>query len=288
MFLFPLFLLAGAADAHEEINPLYRELRREGVSVGEGLSAPLPPPTMPDGLSAAEQQRVLRELVRGRYPVAEFTRNSVVAPHLLEIRDVKPSAPGAPARGVDVWFVAHGDLDAVASKDFLDRLSREREDNARWHALTEAELAKRGITIPPRRKDNEGFAFAEFPFLDRVQLAATAHSVWGRTDESVVAAVRVDPRFRGDPEFPNQWRPLKRGRSGKLEPGEAHPYEGAGYYVKVTRLHEPKGALFVESHVIFTEPHGWFGGANLLRSKLPPVVQSEVRSFRRQVAKASR
>ena len=49
---------------------------------------------------------------------------------------------------------------------------------------------------------------------------------------------------------------------------------------------EPTGALFVEQHIIFAEPTGWFDGANLLRSKLPNVVQNAVRTTRREWAKA--
>jgi hypothetical protein len=40
--------------------------------------------------------------------------------------------------------------------------------------------------------------------------------------------------------------------------------------------------------MIFDEPNGWFGGANLLRSKLPLVIQDEVRNFRRRLAAASK
>jgi len=49
---------------------------------------------------------------------------------------------------------------------------------------------------------------------------------------------------------------------------------------------EPAGALFVEQHIVFAEPTGWFGGAKLLRSKLPPVVQYAVRTTRQEWAKA--
>jgi len=56
--------------------------------------------------------------------------------------------------------------------------------------------------------------------------------------------------------------------------------------MKITRLAEPAGALFVEQHIVFAEPTGWFGGANLLRSKLPPVVQYAIRTTRQEWAKA--
>ena len=41
----------------------------------------------------------------------------------------------------------------------------------------------------------------------------------------------------------------------------------------------------VECHIVFAEPEAWFGGKNLLRSKLPLAVQDEdVRSSRRKLA----
>jgi hypothetical protein len=43
--------------------------------------------------------------------------------------------------------------------------------------------------------------------------------------------------------------------------------------------------LLIEVHMVFAEPKGWFEGRNLLRSKLPPVMQDSVRKFRRQLAK---
>jgi hypothetical protein len=52
--------------------------------------------------------------------------------------------------------------------------------------------------------------------------------------------------------------------------------------MKLTRLREPAGAVFVEGHVIFAEPKGWFDGENVLRSKLPLGVQNQVRALRRE------
>src|SRR5438067_1281251 len=121
-----LLLLAapGSQGSHEDRNPLYRELRDAGVAVGPKQKAVLPPPTMADGLDAARQKAVVREVAGEDVDVEELLRNSVVAPHVLRIRDVTPSDPKAPARGVDVWFVAYGDLRLVADKKFLDRVMR--------------------------------------------------------------------------------------------------------------------------------------------------------------------
>jgi hypothetical protein len=269
---------------HEAANPLYQELLEKGLLIGPNLRAKLPPPTMPDGLSAAQQQAAIRKLIGGDYSYDEFTRRSVVAPQILRIRDVIPSDPQAPARGVDVWFVAYGDFRATEDQKFLDRLLNADRGEGKAHTLTREQLAKRKITLADAK--HEQFGHVEFDFLDRVRLKVTGRAVWSKTAESVVAAAEIDPRFRGDPEFPDEWRSITK-QAGKVQVGPPHPYSGAGLYLKVTKLAEPKGAIFIEEHIIFAEPRGWFNGANLLRSKLPPVVQHNVRTMRREWLKAS-
>ena len=99
-------------------------------------------------------------------------------------------------------------------------------------------------------------------------------------------AGRIDPRFDKDASLTNQWQSLGRDSLGQLKAGPPQPYRAAGWYLKVTRLHEPAGANLVEYHVAFDEPHTWFDGANLLRSKLPLVAQDAIRRFRRKAAEA--
>jgi hypothetical protein len=77
---------------------------------------------------------------------------------------------------------------------------------------------------------------------------------------------------------------VERTAAGKLEVGDSHPYTGSGSYLKATKLQEPPGSIFVEYHIVFHEPTEWFNGATVLRSKLPILVQDEVRKFRRRLA----
>jgi hypothetical protein len=284
MLALVLTLAAAQPATHEAVNPLYRSLLDPGLSVGPGIRAKLPPPTMPDGLGAAGQTAAIKQLIGGDYSYEEFTRKSVVAPQLLRLRDVTPSDPKAPARGVDVWFVAHGDFTALEDEKFLERLVNASRGEGNAQALTKEQLAKRTITLSPDVEKREGYGHVEFDFLDKVRIRATGRSVWSKTAESVVVAVEVDPRFRGDPELPNQWQPLTKDAAG-VKVGPPQEWGGAGFYLKVTKLAEPAGAVFVEQHVVFAEPVGWFDGANLLRSKLPPVVQHNVRNMRREFVK---
>jgi hypothetical protein len=275
------------AAGHDAANPVYHALREPGLAVSPTVRVALPAPSMADGLDAKAQQAVLKALAGEEYAVDELVRKSVVAPHVLRIRHLTPSDPQAPARGVDVWFVAYGDLKTVANKDFLDRLLNSHPKEGKGQELSSADLTKRGIRVDPARAKYEGYGHVVFTFLDRVEISATGHSFWNQTDDSVLVAAQLDPRFRQDADFANRWRSLTRDDEGNIRRGPPQPYEGAGYYVKVTRLVEPRGALLVEAHVVFTEPLKWFDGANLLRSKLPPVVQTQVRSIRRELLKAS-
>jgi hypothetical protein len=280
--MFPLLLIAAAQPAgHDALNPLYHDLRTTGVLIGPDLRAKLPPPVVADGLDAAAQKAAITALDAGDHSWAEFTRDSPVAPQVVRIADVTPSDPAAPARRLTVGFVAHGDFDATDDEKFLDRLLNGGRGDGAGKPVAAADLAKRNITPGER----ERFGHVGFDVLERVKLSVTGRAVWSKTGESVLAAAAIDPRFVGDADFPDQWQSLTK-PNGKEKLGPAQPYTGAGLYLKVTKLAAPAGALFVEQHVVFAEPKGWFDGANLLRSKLTPVVQSNVRSMRREWKKA--
>lgn len=280
-----LTLLACGADptSHEAANPLYQTLLEKGVAVEGEVRVKLPPPTMPDGLDSAKQKAVIEKLIGTDYTFENFTRNSVVAPFKMVIRDVKSDAK-TPVRGVDVWFVAYGDFAFLDDEKFLERLLNAGRGEGKSKDISPSDLEKRKIAIPADRAKREHLGHIDFDFLDKVRLEATGHSIWSKTAESVVAAVEIDPRFAKDPEFPNLWRSITKTPTG-VKLGEPMPYAGVGIYVKITKLAEPAGAVFVEQHVIFTEPTGWFEGANLLRSKLPPAMTNTVRSMRREWAK---
>lgn len=278
---------AGPTDvvaSHDAANPVYHVLRTTGVRVTDTDRLRLPAPTLPDGLDSAAQQAAVRAVLGEDYTAEEFVRDSVVAPFVLKIRDLTPSDPQAPARGVDVWFVTAGDLGLAADTSFLGQLTKKAGQEGKGAALTPAELAKRNITVRPG-DTHESYGRVEFQFLDRVDIAVTGRGYWTRTGDSLLTAAEVDPRFADDPDFPNRWRAVSKDGDG-VRLGPPVPYRGGAQYLKVTRLADPPGMLFAEYHLILVEPQGWFDGANFLRSKLPPAVQKLVRDFRRELAKA--
>jgi hypothetical protein len=242
---------------------------------------------MADGLDPRAQRQVLEAVAGEQQSVEDLLRPAVVSPFVLKRRDVKPSEPDAPAHGLDLWFVAHGSLDTLAGKDFLDQWQAGRKDR-QVHVFTPKELGTRKLREQVGEGRQERYGYAVFTLLERVEIAVALHAVTTRGPDSVLGAAEVDPRFAEDRDFPNRWRPIERDEDGRPVLGPAQAYGGAAGYLKITKLVEPADALFVEYHLVFTEPKGWFGGANLLRSKVPLLAQSEVRAFRRELAKAKK
>jgi len=296
-----LVVLLGAAgavaqEAAAPENSVLGELLQKGVTMSDGTAVKLPAPTLRDGLDAARQQAVLAPLGGANHPLADLTRSSLVAPFVLNIRTVETTNPKAPARLIDLWFFAQGDWKTLNSNDFLEGLFKAGERSASANrrlsqsgGLTPEELAKRSIPAPrvgPAYEERYFYGMANF--FDRVEVRSTRFSVFNRHRESLVLAAKIDPRFTSDRDHPNQWRSLVRQEDGSLLPGPPHPYTESSFYVKATQLIEPAGTIFIEYHMVFEEPFGWFEGANLLASKLPLLAQDEVRNFRRKLMNASK
>ena len=156
-------------------------------------------------------------------------------------------------------------------------------DPKRWIDHTFIDISQDRVKAVDEKR--EGYGHIEFDFLEKVRLRMTGHATSSKTADSIVATAEVDPRFRDDKEWPNQWQSLSKA-GGALKVGPPEPYGGAGMYLKITKLADVPGAVFVEQHIVFAEPNGWFEGANLLRSKLPPAAQINVRNMRKEWAKA--
>jgi hypothetical protein len=106
---------------HEDQNPLFKSLIDTGLTVGKE-KIKFPAPRMSDGLDAAKQTEVIKNIIGTRYEYAEFTRQSVEAPRVLDITDPKTNNPKVNLRAVDVCFIAYGDFKLLQDDKFLDRL----------------------------------------------------------------------------------------------------------------------------------------------------------------------
>ena len=71
----------------------------------------LPAPRLVDGQDADAQRAALREVAGSDRALDDLLRDSVTAPYIIKVHDVKTS--GATIRAADLWFVVHADLKQV-------------------------------------------------------------------------------------------------------------------------------------------------------------------------------
>jgi len=289
-FLLPAWLAGAIVVPSTRAADIVEDLVTRGVPLQSDATVVLPKPQMPDGLTRDAQQKALAKAA-GKHPLDRFLRESVVAPFSLEIISVDDKAGKRRGQRVDFCFVAYGTLAEIIEQDLFGDLAGTGEpgQNESTHtsarAFTPEELQARKLAPPKTADREESYLLVDVPILNRVQLRGVGHAIREKRVESVVAGIMLDERFRDDRQFANTWSPILRDAAGKITVGPPSPYAGLGGYMKVTELREPAGALFVECHFAFDEPEAWFGGKNLLRSKLPLVVQDNVRTFRRKLGK---
>ena len=279
-----LLLATASIGQAAEQNVILDNLLEPGVPIGNARLR-LPAATLPDGLNAREQQQSLAPITDDNHPLDALVRKAVVAPFVLRIKDEPDTGQGRPRR-VDLWFVAHGDFDRLSEEGFLkqqvdsETKSQPGGSLTEGGILTEDQLRARKIEMVP----DERFLTVNLELFDRVNVRGTMRARLSRGTESVTLAATLEPQFARDREFPNAWRSLKLDDAGRVVIGPMRPYVGAAWYCKATKLKQPRGAVLIEYHIVFDEPEGWFNGANLLRSKLPLLVQDGVRKFRRRFA----
>ena len=283
-YLVLLALLLPTVADHAAANPVYAKLVEQGLEIAD-QKVKFAEPTMPDGLSAADQKKIISVIGGDAYDYDSMIRESTVAPHI--VREDLVEKGKARYRTADFWFVAYGKLDALTDKEVLDRMLDPSKEEGSSIEVTNDDLKKIGITLNSQSKDHEGYGHVNYVLEKRVDLALTGRAFWSQTDDSIVATVLVDPRFAEDKKLASVWRPITRDDAGNEKVGDQQPYSGMAMYLKVTRLKDVEDGLFVECHLIFNEPAEWFDGRNYLGSKLPPIISKQVRTMRAELAKAS-
>jgi hypothetical protein len=294
-----LTVLVSAGGPAEPQNALLTELVEKGVQMPDGQCVRLPPPTMAEGLSAAQQAAVLAKVAPKGNVEAFMDPGATPLPRLQKIVSKTPPAPGKEPdliRTVDLHFVIYGDWNVLTSKAFSQTILKEGKANnnknggmvKRAGYMSPAELAVRGL--PNRAKAaniEEYFLYTTLELFDQVEVSATRFGVATKTPTGVIVAARLDPRFAKDKEFPNQWREITRNAAAVATLGPPQPYSGAAFYAKVTRLIVPNNAIFVEFHQVFYEPEAWFGANNrLMPTELRKMIPFEVKVFRTKLATA--
>ncbi len=279
--------------SHQAQNPVYAQLVAPRTDASE-RDIRLPPPQMPDGYSESEQREVLRQVAGDRYDVADLLRPSAVAPHVLTLQREPLGNGDDIIQRIDVAFVGQGNLDVLTQEAFLASLLPIEDDESTPEEtendvgeLSAEDFAAAGVDGPPRESEEERYRRFQTMLLDRIRLSGVMRAYWTQTDDSILFAALVDDRFAAVDDLRPAWERFQRQPDGQLAPAESGTFAGGGMYIKITRLREPADSLFFESHGMLIEPRHWFDGANLLGSKLPPAIQSQVRDVRRRAVRAA-
>jgi hypothetical protein len=274
------FVQSGAT--HDDSNPVYKELRNPGFKI-EGESIPLPEATLADGLDQAAQESILKTIAeQNGYTLERLMEETPLARHIFKTElATKP----VHYRKIDYWFVAFGDYESLKNEETLESLIGQNKSSGSAAEIKPEQLSARGIKIDPKNAEHEGFGIVDTELEKLVALKVTGHAFWSQTEDSVLVATMVDPRFAGDKEFPNQWLPLGRNDRGELTRGDPQPYDGSGLYLKVTPLKGKPRAMFIECHIVMSEPLAWFEGKNNLGAKLPTAIQTQIRNMRTELLK---
>ena len=212
--------------------------------------------------------------------------NNLNTPYVQLIDQDPQYDNGQPGHSINLWFVVYGKLKTVADPKFLKNQFKPT-NTGRVDTLQAADLDQRKIVPAKIPGGNEWFVHGVFKLVQGqvlVQVQGTARADQTTTDDSTTMAVMIDRRFDNDPKFPNEWRPAP----GGVVQGNPTLYYSCGGYSKVTKLAAPADAMFVEYHLVFDEPQGWFQGRDVLRSKLPEGTPGDVRQFRRDVRHAGK
>ncbi len=264
-------------------NPVLKELLNRGVKISDGSLVELRAPALPNGLGAAAQLQCITKLVGGQEKFQKMAARTPEAGVAYPIKSDKTRATTT-VRSIDVYFIAYGDWKKLGSHDFLHGLLAGNQKQATSKTLTAQELAKRRIDPQARGGQEETYFYSKVPILDRVALSSTNYSVGDRGPDWFLVASKTDPRFDEDADYPNQWRSMTMDNSGVWVLGNPHVYEGSGFYVKATKLAALQDAIFVEYHMVYEEPEGWFDGGYELSSKLRLLIPDAVRTVRKKLA----
>ncbi|MBM4072269.1 MAG: hypothetical protein FJ271_25580 [Planctomycetes bacterium] len=278
----PAALLAGAgllADEPLPANPLLDQFLEKGIDVPGYGAFKLPKPTVRDGMTPAQLDSALKKAA-GSAPVRLFLEKGLFKPITLKVDQVYDADKVRQAQYVKLHFVAHGKLETVLKKNLLTQLIGGAKGKS--NALDADQLKKRDLTLLKSKGLAEQYDILNMELLEKVSVSGITRSLKTTSDTVAYSTTILDDRFVKDAQYPNVWQHITA--EGSLI-GKPSPYSGMGGYVVALELPNPKGALYMEMHYILHEPKAWFGGPDVLRSKLPILIRDNVQEFRRKLAK---
>ena len=295
------------SDASSDRPDLLQTMVTEGVQLTADKRFVLPRPDLVsiDGslVPPAQADKAYAEIA-GRHG-DRFSKDTVVAPISVNTDSIKSEAGERIGHFIDVAFVVHQTIEEIRQSEALEDFKRQDDptqtielsddqnaddfEKNRTRALTDEELKSFEVDATD---EFETLGYLQLPILNQVVVrgvARTRRSVWSeeQADAPVILTWLIDSRFRSDSptedSIANQWRPIERSATGEKYLGSPRPYAGLGGYVAITPVPGTPEASLVQIRFVLHEPQDWFSGRNLLRSKLPILVQDRVRNLRREL-----
>lgn len=270
-------------------HPVIEKITGPGVLTVDGKTVPLTAPLVTPDMPAERQKAAFTKLV-GAQRYKRYMMDSISAPFEISVDTLRKAADGDNVRGVDLYFIAHGNLDIIHEKDLLNKIMGDKppqQDNEfETYAKPVDESKPEDQSLPPKGELREGVYKYRFPILEKVVVSGLVRNVSLLVDNALMQSI-VSPReLLSDPDNPTQWRPIPRRAKTDAELGDPEPFQGFVCYVQATQLGFEDDVVLIEMHAAYLEPKGWFGGRNMLASKLPLVMQQAVRDFRRKLKEA--
>ncbi|TWT37277.1 hypothetical protein KOR34_22250 [Posidoniimonas corsicana] len=293
--LLVLLLAPTAAPAQHTTttdHPVVKQLTTEGVEAIGGARIKLLPPLVTPGMPADQQRQAFADLV-GERRMDKYLQDSVVASYELDIQDLGKTADRGTIRRLDLYFVVRGNLNIIHQKNLLSGFMNNEETS---QAVAESgfetyvkpvdEAAEKPSELPPAGVLSTGMSKYRFPVLEKVVVSGLVRSAGMHVDGGLVQSAISPLDLLDDPQNPTVWRPIPRGAEDDTQLGPPAPFGGFFCYLHASQLGFEKDAVLVECHAAYIEPYGWFRGRNLLASKLPLLMQHNIRDFRRKLKEA--
>ena len=277
--IFAALALVVAGRVFAESPSLFDRLSSNGVRLTDQTTVKLETPVITQSMDATAKQKALDEIA-GAAGWERFRRDSDVAPIEIDMEYIRENDQRI-GHLVYVAFVAHCDLDTLRDRDQMDALfgsviEDPKADQYDAKEISSDQLAQWNLNM---ESDEWKYLSVRLPLLDRILVRGVIASQHQSSEDELTVSWCLDPTFDiADSSRPtNEWLHLPSDES------DSHPYQGAGGYMHVTRLNDGGEACLIEARMVIHEPPEWFSGSNLLRSKLPLMIQESVRKFRRQL-----